>query len=77
MDEPTIKAINELHTDFSACMLALANALHAKGVLTKSELAAAAQERLLEIQLKHPLGKTVLLVTLQQLATDLERQPLD
>ena len=42
--------IRALYADFSACLLAITNALSAKGVLTKVELSESAQERLLAMQ---------------------------
>ena len=47
-------SLSAMYADISACLLAITNALSAKGVLTKEEMTAAAQERLLAMQ---PDGK--------------------
>jgi hypothetical protein len=64
-------------TDMGACFLALCNALDAKGVLSKAEIAHAAQERLLALQALLPQEQLGPLATLQTLATALERKPGD
>lgn len=64
-------------TDISACFLALANALDAKDVLTKGELAAAAQERLLSLQEILPAEAVEKLEMLRALATELEQKAGD
>ena len=71
------KDIRDVYADVSACLLALANALAAKGVLTKSEFAAAAQERLLALRELAPGGAAAPLPLLQMLATELERKARD
>lgn len=63
--------------DFAACFLALANALEAKGVLTKSDIAAAAQERYLVLQARMPAEGVARFAMLKALATGLERMPGD
>lgn len=65
----------DLYADISACLLALCNALNAKGVLSKTELAEAFQERLLAMQ---PSGEPneicpQPLLLLRQMAVDLQR----
>lgn len=66
-----------LYADVGACLLALANALDAKGVLTKTELASAAQERLLVLRGPGSTVDTSKLLLLQMLATTLESRPPD
>jgi len=66
-----------IYQDLAACFLALANALEAKGVLTKRELAAAAQERYLVLQLKLPPEDVERLVLLHGLATQVEQKAAD
>ena len=63
--------------DLSACFLALANALEAKGVLSKSELAAAAQERYLVLQERWPPEDIERLAILGGLSTQFEGLPGD
>lgn len=56
--------------DITACLFALCNALEAKGLLTKAEMRAAFQERLVRISvdLQHD-GQAHLLPALRALAT--------
>jgi hypothetical protein len=66
-----------IYRDIAACFLALANALAAKGVLTKTELAQAAQERLLALQALVPGATAESLPLLHGLAVALERKAED
>lgn len=50
-EENTTKDFADLYADLTACLLALANAFENAGVLSKAQIAEAAQERLLSIQL--------------------------
>lgn len=61
--------------DVSACFLALANALEAKGVLKKSEIATAAQERYLSLLGRLPGVDATTFPMLHALATKLEAMP--
>jgi hypothetical protein len=71
------ESMNVLYTDISACLLALANALEAKGVLTKRDIAEAAQERMLVLQEpSFPVDADRLLL-LRALATVFETRPPD
>ena len=72
-----MESVGILYADISACFLALANALEAKGILTKSELATGAQERLLVLQSPRSMVDPCKLLLLQSLATVLERRPPD
>jgi hypothetical protein len=74
---PPATDIGFLYADLSACFLALANALEAKGVLTKCELATSAQERLLALQGRRSTVDANKLLLLQSLATLLEGRPPD
>lgn len=69
--------IETLYADISACLLALANALDAKGVLTKAEFAAAAQERFLALKGLLPWASTATLPMLHELATRVETRSGD
>ncbi|MDP2815752.1 MAG: hypothetical protein Q8O19_03630 [Rectinemataceae bacterium] len=69
------QAVNGMYEDITASFLALANALHAKGVLTKNELAESAQERLLECAGTAGLPGTDKFVLLRCLAVAFERSP--
>jgi hypothetical protein len=71
------EALGLLYADISACFLAFANAFEAKGVLTKSELACGAQERLLVLEGPGSRVDPCKLLLLQALATVLERRPPD
>jgi hypothetical protein len=66
-----------IYQDLAACFLALANALEAKHVLSKSEFAAAAQERYLALRSKLPPEDVEQLVLLHAIATQVERKPGD
>lgn len=66
-----------IYQDLGACWLALANALEAKGLLTKPDIAAAAQERLLVLRERLPKEAAERLVLLHSLATEFERVPGD
>ena len=67
--------LNLFSRDVSACFLALANALDAKGVLKKSEFAAAAQERYLSLLGRIPGADATVFPMLHALATRLEAVP--
>lgn len=73
--EPTEGAF--IYRDVAACFLALANALAAKGLLTKSEIAQAAQERLLALTELTPGADTDSFPMLRALSVDLERKSGD
>lgn len=69
--------LGDLYADMSACLLTISNALTTKGLLTKEEIAEAAQERLLAMQ---PSGKPdeqspSPYVLLKMLAVDLPSTP--
>jgi hypothetical protein len=66
-----------LYEDLTATLLALANALDAKGVLTKAEFASFAQERLLVLRRSPVLEGPGRFAILQMLATDLEGRQQD
>lgn len=67
------EVIQHFYMDLSAALLAVANALEKKGVLTKSEIAEAAQERLLTLREGLPEGIADSLVLLRALATQFEK----
>ena len=64
-------------TDLSASILALVNALVARKLITKAEIAAAAQERLLTLREKLPPATVERLALLHAMATKLEQVPDD
>jgi hypothetical protein len=66
-----------IYRDIAACFLALANALAAKGVMTKTELAQAAQERLLALLTLWPEATEKSFPLLHELAIALERKAGD
>lgn len=59
---------SEIRTDVMACFHALADALEAKGVLTKQELAEAAQEALLRLCADKPPEEVPGLLVLKTIA---------
>lgn len=65
-------ALQEVAIDVTSAILALANALVAKGVLSKQEIAEAAQERLLTVLQGHRLEAEPRLELLRELATAFE-----
>ncbi|MFN5191298.1 MAG: hypothetical protein ACK51V_02605 [bacterium] len=75
--EDTDARIRHLYQDLTASLLAITNALAAKGVVTKQEIAHAATERLLVLKELLPAEETHSLVLLQALSTSFERVPGD
>ncbi len=70
-----IKAtVTLLATDMAASFFALTNALVAKNLLTKKEIAESAQERLLALRELLPPGTADRLTNLHTMATQLERK---
>ena len=69
--------VGQLYRDVIASLLALANALEKANLLTKSELAEAAQERLLVLREAFEDEEAPRLLLLETMATRFERIPLD
>lgn len=77
MDSDLTLAVEVLYEDVTACFLALAHALDAKGVLKKSEFAAAARERIVYMRAPGQPVETPPPAMLLLLATELERLEAD
>jgi hypothetical protein len=76
--QATTDDVGQLYRDVIASLLALSNALEKANVLTKSDIAEAAQERLLALREAFEKdAKAPRLLLLEAMATRFERIPLD
>jgi hypothetical protein len=76
--QATTDDVGQLYRDVIASLLALSNALEKANVLTKSDIAEAAQERLLALREAFEKDANApRLLLLEAMATRFERIPLD
>lgn len=75
--QATTNDVGQLYRDVIASLLALSNALEKANVITKSDIAEAAQERLLVLREAFEEGEAPRLLLLEAMATRFERLPRD
>ena len=76
--QATTDDVGQLYRDVIASLLALSNALEKAKVVTKAQIAEAAQERLLVLREEFEAkGEAPRLLLLEAMATSFERIPVD